>query len=141
MSAGPQTDEQLREAEAARQNRAAISEEAKFHSVEYESLPLIIVATIPLLVFGSLFLTILGLTSRWWYLALIALPWLVFYFYPLLLLDRLKTPLRLPGGKTIGGKLRRKHLIVFAAVATAWLFRYEIIAQIKRLIAEFSTGL
>ncbi len=140
MSAGPQTEEELREAEAERQNRADIVEEAKLHRDEYESLALIVVATVPLLIVGSLLFTMLGLTSHWWYVALIGLPWLGFYFYPLILLDRLKTPLRLPGGRMIGGKVRRKQLIIFAAIATAWLFRFEIFAQLERLFAGFFSG-
>jgi hypothetical protein len=75
----------------------------------------------------------LGLASKWWYLVLIGVPWLGFYLYPLLLLDRLKTPLRLPGGKLLSGKARRRQLIIAGIVISLWLFRFEIFAQLEQL--------
>lgn len=139
------TDEELRAADALEQsavqaNRADIIEEARSHQAEYQSLPLIIGAAIPLMIFGSLLLTMLGLTSKWWYLALVGIPVLLFYFYPLILLDRLRTPLRLSGGEMVSGWKRRKILIGFAAAAMLWMFRFEIFDWLERLWIAAQTG-
>jgi hypothetical protein len=129
------TDEEaeLVEARAAEEHRQKLLGEARQHSDEYESLPLIIVCTIPLLIFGSVLMSMFGLMSKWWYLVLIGVPWLGFYLYPLLLLDRLKTPLRLPGGTLLTGKARRRQLIIAGIVISLWLFRFEIFALLEHL--------
>lgn len=129
------TDEEaeLAEARAAEEHRQRLLGEARQHSDEYESLPLVIVGLVPLAIFGSVLMALLGLKSKWWYVAMIGVPWLALFLYPLLLLDRLKSPLRLPGGKLLAGKARRKQLIIVGIVITLWLLRFEIFAQIERL--------
>jgi hypothetical protein len=120
-----------REAEAQQLHLESMREEAETYSDEYNSLPLVIASTIPLLVFGSLLMSVLGLTSRWWYLALIGGPWLAFYLYPHFLLYRLKTPLRMPGGSLISGKTRRHLIIISAIMAVAWLLIQIFAVELK----------
>lgn len=133
MNEADLTPEERAEQAAAQANRDAMRAEIRTHEAEYNSLPIVIVCAIPLLVFGSLLLSMLGLESKWWYLALVGIPALIGYFYPLILIDRLKTPLRLEGGKLATRWQRRRYLIGFAILALLWTFRFEIYAWLERL--------
>ncbi len=93
---------------------------------EWNGLPVVIACAIPLLIFGSLFMSMIGLESKWWYLGLVGIPVLVGRFYPLILVDRLKTPLLLENGEKVEGWRRRKILIVIAILSIIWTLRFEI---------------
>ncbi|HEX4846748.1 MAG TPA: hypothetical protein VFV30_01270 [Novosphingobium sp.] len=140
MNEADLTPEERAEQAATQANRDAMRAEIRTHEAEYSSLPIVIVCAIPLLVFGSLLLSMLGLESKWWYLALVGIPALIGYFYPLILIDRLKTPLRLEGGKLATRWQRRKWLIGLAAALTLWLFRFEIYATLETLWNNWQSG-
>ena len=133
MSAEEPEQAEADQAAASKANRDAMMHEVREHKAEYTSLPIVIVCAIPLLMFGSLLLSMLGLQSKWWYLALIGIPVLIGFFYPLILIDRLRTPLRLGNGELVNGWKRRKVLIGFAVAAMLWMLRFEIFAWLEKI--------
>lgn len=118
-------EDEEKEAEAAKRHLAAEMEEAEQFSDEYNSLPLVIAGLLPLLVFGSLLLTMVS-ASSWAFEVLLALPVIGLLLYPYFLRARVKTPLRLRGGILVGGKEKR-NLIIIVAVMVLALFAAQII--------------
>ena len=121
-------------------NRVTMMKELLGYEAEWNGLPVVVACAIPLLIFGSLFMSVIGLESKWWYLGLIGIPVVIGRFYPLILIDRLKTPLLLNNGKKVAGWSRRKFLIGFAVLSILWLFRFEIFQWIVAASSEIQTA-
>lgn len=124
MTDEPETEEQRREAELMQQHRDLENTEAETFRDETETLPFLLVGVIPALIFGGVFLSALGLKSHWWWTGIMAIPVIGLLAYPFLLRGRMKTPLRLTGGRLVTGREKWRLLALgFLAVIALQLLK------------------